>query len=42
MKMDKRGAWWPRERAPERPPVPVKSGTISVPELRRLVAEMID
>jgi hypothetical protein len=42
MKMMKRGAWWPRERAEHVPSAPVRPATIPVPELRRLVAEMID
>jgi hypothetical protein len=40
MKMEKRGAWWPRERAAFARPVP--PGTIPARDLRRLVAEMID
>jgi hypothetical protein len=40
MNMEKRAAWWPRERVAQVRPAP--PGAIPATELRRLVAEMID
>jgi hypothetical protein len=42
MKIYKRVARWPRARVAAVPPLPPGPATIPVPELRRLVAEMID